>query len=59
MARRRLNWVVRGPYSLGMFGGASVRHTRGHTRRFLLATFSRYPRRVKQHQMVADVLPSS
>ncbi len=37
--RRRLNWRVRAPYSLGMFDGESVRHTRGHTRRFLLATF--------------------
>ena len=57
-SRRRLNWAVICPYSLGVFGGASVRHTCGHTRRFRLATFFEVSRRVKQHQMVADVLPS-
>ena len=57
--RRRLNWTVRSPYLLGMLGVASVRHTRGHTRCFLLASFSKCPRRVKQHPMVADVFPSS
>lgn len=50
--RRSLNWTVIGPYSLGMLGVASVRHTRGHTRRFLLATFSWHPRGAKQHQIV-------
>lgn len=58
--RRRLNWVLRCPYSLGVVGGASVRHTCGHTRRFLLATFSWHPRGAKQHQIVTssfDLLP--
>lgn len=36
--RRRLNWIVRFPYLLGLLSVSSVGHTRGHTRRFLLAT---------------------
>lgn len=31
MARRRLNWAVRGPFYKGYAGGVLVRHTRRHT----------------------------
>ena len=49
---RRLNWAVIYLHLLGFPGCPPVRHTRGHTGRFLLATPSLYLPMVKRHQMM-------